>query len=80
MVSNRDIYYIGNSGNNQFGDITLSKKFKTKPMSGSNPELPKFEITGGWKADGKWKNDDIGFNIRRRPKTKIKQRQTRNPA
>ena len=73
MVSKRDMYYVGNSGNNPFGDITLSKKFKTKPMSGSNPELPKFEITGGWKADGKWKNDDIGFNIRRRPKTKIKQ-------
>ena len=73
MVSEWDMYYVGNSGNNTFGDITLSKKFKTKPMSGSNPELPKFEITGGWRADGKWKNDDIGFKIRRRPKTKIKQ-------
>ena len=73
MVSNRDMYYVGDSGNNPFGDITLNKKFKTKPMSGSNTELPKFEITGSWKADGKWKNDKIGFKIRRRPKTEIKQ-------
>ena len=73
MVSNRDMYYVGNSGSNPFGDITLNKKFKTKPMSGSNTELPKFEITGSWKADGKWKNDKIGFKIRRRPKTEIKQ-------
>ena len=73
MVSEWDMYYVGNSGSNPFGDITLSKKSKTKPMSGSNPELPKFEITGRWRADGKWKNDDIGFKIRRRPKTKIKQ-------
>ena len=67
------MYYVGDSGNNPFGDITLNKKFKTKPMSGSNTELPKFEITGSWKADGKWKNDKIGFKIRRRPKTEIKQ-------
>jgi len=73
MVSEWDMYYVGNSGSNPFGDITLSKKSKTKPMSGSNPELPKFEITGGWRADGKWKNDSIGFKIRRRPKTEIKQ-------
>ena len=72
MVSNRDMYYVGDSGNNPFGDITLNKKFKTKPMSGSNTELPKFEITGSWKADGKWKNDKIGFKIRRKPKTEIK--------
>ncbi len=73
MVSNRDMYYVGDSGNNPFGDITLNRKSKTKPMSGSNPELPKFEITGSWKADGKWKNDKIGFKIRREPRTKIKQ-------
>jgi len=42
MVSEWDMYYVGNSGSNSFGDITLSKKSKIKPMSGSNPELPKF--------------------------------------
>ena len=73
MVSNRDMYYVDDSGSNSFGDITLNRKSKAKPMSGSNPELPKFEITGSWKADGKWKNDRVGFKIRRRPKTKIKQ-------